>query len=58
MKQITVMLGSSPYSGQDAVHLSRAELKTDASTALHRLVDQGARRHQVRSFSPGSAGKI
>jgi sulfur relay protein TusB/DsrH len=29
------------YLLQDAVHLSRTDLKTDASTALDRLVDQG-----------------
>ena len=29
------------YLLQDAVHLSRAELKTDTSAALDRLVDQG-----------------
>lgn len=29
------------YLLQDAVHLSRANLKTDASTTLDRLIDQG-----------------
>jgi sulfur transfer complex TusBCD TusB component (DsrH family) len=29
------------YLLQDAVHLSRAALKTDVSTALDRLIDQG-----------------